>query len=455
MSQEIMHIVANSVDILDVKKENYGENINALTFNQLFEINELKVQSQEKDTVIRKLKERIKSLSGKDNVEIIKKDIYEIETINIELEHRTNVVNTVVSKPNATIAPGMFKINIEPISPRLKNIKDAHEVYIEKTTNTLCGFVERARTQYPSKPLLESACMFTKHVQELISRPPHSNQKNKVEDHPWKVKSSLNKRNSVYEPISNALVKHSVRNAKFESICAICNKCLFDANHGMCLIDFVNDVNVVQIVLWYLDSRCSKHMTGNHSQLMNFVSKFLGTVRFGNDQVAKIMGYGDYQQGNVIISRVYYVEGLRHNLFFVGQFCDADLEVAFRKNTCFIRNLEDISVSSSNHKLSKTKSWLWHRRLSHLNFGTLNKLAKDGLARGIPKLKFHKDRLCSACALGKSKNLLINPKLRTLTKRNYIFCIWIFVARCVWRALTGKIYLGNCSDERILSIYFA
>ncbi|GKF13957.1 hypothetical protein Tco_0055419, partial [Tanacetum coccineum] len=76
-----------------------------------------------------------------------------------------------------------------------------------------------------------------------ITRPPHSNQKNKVEDHSRKVKSSLNKTNSISEPISNALVKHSVRNAKFESICAICNKCLFDTNHDMCLIDFVNDVN--------------------------------------------------------------------------------------------------------------------------------------------------------------------------------------------------------------------
>ncbi|GKB00158.1 hypothetical protein Tco_0828151 [Tanacetum coccineum] len=77
-----------------------------------------------------------------------------------------------------------------------------------------------------------------------ITRPPSSNQKNKVEDHSRKVKSSLNKMNSVSEPVSNALVKHSVRNAKFESICAICNKCLFDANHDMCIIDYVNDVNV-------------------------------------------------------------------------------------------------------------------------------------------------------------------------------------------------------------------
>ncbi|GJZ42965.1 hypothetical protein Tco_0590220, partial [Tanacetum coccineum] len=280
-----------------------------------------------KDTINRKLKESIKSLTGKDSLENVKKDIDEIETINIELEHNLNaqlqekvfvitalknelrklkgknVVNTVVSKPNATLAPGMFKLDIEPISPRLKNNRDAHEVYIEKTieyADTLRGFVERVRLQDPSEPLLESACMFTKHVQELlvyasktclnspkpseklvavtpinkdkrplltstgvklttsasgskpsgntknnrITRPPRSNQKNKVEDHPRKIKSSLNKMNSVSEPISNALVKHYVKNSKFESICTICNKCLFDANHDTCLVDFVNDVNV-------------------------------------------------------------------------------------------------------------------------------------------------------------------------------------------------------------------
>ncbi|GKC77934.1 hypothetical protein Tco_1128708 [Tanacetum coccineum] len=67
-------------------------------------------------------------------------------------------------------------------------------------------------------------------------------------------------------------------------------------------------------------------MTGDRSQLTNFVHKFLGTVKFDNDQIAKIMGYGDYQIGNITILRVYYVEGLGHNLFSIGQFCDSDLE---------------------------------------------------------------------------------------------------------------------------------
>ncbi|GJU06042.1 hypothetical protein Tco_1122472 [Tanacetum coccineum] len=99
-----------------------------------------------------------------------------------------------------------------------------------------------------------------------------------------------------------------------------------------------NNTPVVQIVLWYLDSGCSKHMTGDRSRLRNFVKKFIGTVRFENDHFGAIIGYRDYVIGDSVISRVYYVEGLGHNLFSVGQFCDFDLEVAFRKHTCFVRD---------------------------------------------------------------------------------------------------------------------
>ncbi|GJS10704.1 retrovirus-related pol polyprotein from transposon TNT 1-94 [Tanacetum coccineum] len=168
------------------------------------------------------------------------------------------------------------------------------------------------------------------------------------------------------------------------------------------------------------------------SSSLNGCSKFLGTVKFENDQVVKIMGYGDYQIGNVTISRVYYIEGLGHNLFSVGQFCDSNLEVAFRQHTCFIRNLEGVDLLTGSRgdnlytlslgnmmasspicllsKASKTKPWLWHRRLSHLNFGAINHLARHGLVRGLPKLKFEKDHLCSACALGKSSKKPHKPK---------------------------------------------
>ncbi|GJT99645.1 retrovirus-related pol polyprotein from transposon TNT 1-94 [Tanacetum coccineum] len=196
------------------------------------------------------------------------------------------------------------------------------------------------------------------------------------------------------------------------------SKCMLNTEcHPFNLHDF--GFEIIEIVLWYLDFGCSKHMTGHHDKLINFVSKYIETVRFGNDLFAAIMGYEDLQMGNILISRVYYVEGLGHNLFFVGQFCDSDLEVAFRKHTCFVQNLEGVDLLSGSRgsnlytismadimksspicllsKASKKKSWLWHRRLSHLNFRTINQLAKQGLVKGLPKLKYTKDHLCLAC----------------------------------------------------------
>ncbi|GJV38617.1 retrovirus-related pol polyprotein from transposon TNT 1-94 [Tanacetum coccineum] len=152
--------------------------------------------------------------------------------------------------------------------------------------------------------------------------------------------------------------------------------------------------------------------------------KFLGTVHFGNDDFAVIASYGDVVIGSMTIKKVYYVEGLGHNLFRVGQFCDKGLEVAFRKSTCFVRTedgvdlltsdrslnlyiiaLNDIASSSSAcllAKASSSQSWLWHQHLPHLNFVTINNLVKNNLVRGLPKMKFEKDHLCSACEQGKT-----------------------------------------------------
>nr|GEV95394.1 hypothetical protein [Tanacetum cinerariifolium] len=131
-------------------------------------------------------------------------------------------------------------------------------------------------------------------------------------------------------------------------------------------------------------------------------SKFVyGTVRFGNDHVAVILGFSDLQWRNILITKVYFVEGLGHNLFSVGQFCDTDLEVTLRRNTCFVRNLEGVDLLKGNHTTNlyninlhemasaspiclmacatSTKSWLWHQCLSHLNFDIINDLAKNDL----------------------------------------------------------------------------
>nr|GEX74546.1 retrovirus-related Pol polyprotein from transposon TNT 1-94 [Tanacetum cinerariifolium] len=240
---------------------------------------------------------------------------------------------------------------------------------------------------------------------------------------------------NVFNQMKPAVEQHCVEKNKFQDKMKDVlkeNEQILEQAISTDIVNIVVNANVVQIVLWYLDSGCSKHMTGDLSQLINFVQKFLGTVKFENDHVANIMGYGDYKIGNVTISRVYFVEGLGHNLFFVGQFCDSDLEVAFRQHTCLIHNLNGVDLLTGSRgnnlytlsltdmmaslpicllsKASKTKSWLWHRRLSHLNFGAINHLARQGLVRGLPKLKFEKDHLCSACAMGKSKKKSYKPK---------------------------------------------
>nr|GEY87370.1 hypothetical protein [Tanacetum cinerariifolium] len=229
------------------------------------------------------------------------------------------------------------------------------------------------------------------------------------------------------------------RTLNANAVCATCNKCLVDSNHFACVTKMLNDVNartkkptvvpistrkpkgqannliatphkkkIVQLILLIFDSGCTKHMTGNLKLLCNFVENFLGTVHFGNDQFALILGYGDLVQGNVTINKVYYVKGLNHYLFLVGQFCDADLEVAFRKSTCFVRDLKGNDLLTGNHesdlytislqgstssiplclmaKASPTQAWLWHQRLSHLNFDYINLLSKKDIVIGLPKL---------------------------------------------------------------------
>ncbi|GJY07443.1 retrovirus-related pol polyprotein from transposon TNT 1-94 [Tanacetum coccineum] len=412
-----------------------------------------------------------------------------------------NVVNTVVSKPNATIAPRMFKLNIELISPRLKNNRDAHEVYIENTieyTDTLCEFIKRARTQHPSKPLLESACMLTKHVQELtkefdllnlshhqknipkqtdslktkdsnkplltstgvkpttnasgskpsgntknnrITRPPHSNQKNKVEDHSKKFKSSLNKTNSVFESISNALVKHSVKNAKFESIYAIYNKCMFDANHDMYLIDFVKDWKLTGRCFTIVDNSCplTRITPKKILHLKETTSKSVETPK----QQIKVYSCPDYS----LVSGLWMFKTYDRKPLLAHELCSRDTNLY----TISLDDMLKTSLICLLSKASKTKSWLWHRRLSiwlsHLNFGTLNKLAKDGLARGIPKLKFQKDHLCSACALGKSKKSSHQPKAEDTNQEKLYLLHMDLCGPMRVESINGKKYILVIVDD--------
>nr|GEU36139.1 integrase, catalytic region, zinc finger, CCHC-type, peptidase aspartic, catalytic [Tanacetum cinerariifolium] len=573
---------------LEKQRNNSFSQESALTFAELFEINDLKAQSQAKDTVILKLKERHKSLSGNVQEGKIKRELEEIETINIELDHRVTKLVTenehlkqtykqllhekvlVIAAPKETLSkhkgkaianeavtlhpidPELLKIDVAPLAPKLRNNRTTHTDYLRHTqeeTATLREIVESKRLLNLLNTSLDYACKYTKRIQELliilqqtfpcindlgtklmavtlknnnqqirltkhipssgntsvkttystnivsntlvlsstrvnllssasgsqpqgntqndrIQRTPRKAKKNKLEDHPRTVRPSLNKKKSVVDNKVISSVTNSKSNVNSNQKCATCrtftlvrNVCPLTRIATTAIVPLrepipiesstdkpvvtlvysrkskaakkkvpvskskINKSLVVQIVLWYLDSGCSKHMTGDRSQFINFVQKFLGTVKFKNDHVVKIMGYGDYKIRNVTILRVYFVEGLGHNLFFVGQFCDSDMEA------------------------SKTKSWLWHHHLSHLNFGAINHLARQGLVRGLPKLKFKKDHLCSVCAMGKSTKKSHKPKFEDTNQEKLYLLHMDLCGPMHIESVNGKKYIFVIVDD--------
>ncbi|GJT45092.1 retrovirus-related pol polyprotein from transposon TNT 1-94 [Tanacetum coccineum] len=386
------------------------------------EISDLNVSLQEKGLVITALKNELRKLKGKDLAD-----------------------NVVTKHP---IALEMLKVDVEPIAPKLLNNRTAHSYYLKHTQEQdtiLREVVEQGKSQNPLNNPLDSAYKYTKQIQELLiiirvkpstgasgSQPSYNTKKDKIQQTP-----------------RTANVQHSKLNANSEILCVKCNGWMLSDNHDLCVLNFINDVNaraksksVVQIVFWYLDSGCSKHITGDHSQLSNFVNKFLETVKFRNDHVAKILGW---------------------------QFCDLNLEVAFRQHTYFIRNLEGVDLLTGSRgnnlytlslgdimasspicllsKASKTKSWLCHRRLSHLNFGAINHLARHSLVRGLLKLKFEKDHLCSACAIGKSKKKPYKPNSEDTNKEKLYLLHMDLCGPMRVASVNGKKYILFIVDD--------
>ncbi|GJV82182.1 hypothetical protein Tco_1518052 [Tanacetum coccineum] len=238
--------------------------------------------------------------------------------------------------------------------------------------------VEQAKSLNPLDSASYSACKYVKLIQELLGY---------VRDTCPDIHKPSEKLGVIRS--TKSIGSKSIDNTKNDRILS-----MFDARHELCFLELVSDMNAssksksvkkakkkeewkptgkVFTKIGYnwrptgrtftLDgnalSNClcgmwtrmnQQPLVGDRSQLTNFVHKFLGTVKFGNDQIAKIMGYGDYQIGNITISRVYYMEGLGHNLFSFGQLCDSDLEVAFRKHTCFVRHSEGVDLLSGSQE---------------------------------------------------------------------------------------------------------
>nr|GFA36422.1 hypothetical protein [Tanacetum cinerariifolium] len=184
----------------------------------------------------------------------------------------------------------------------------------------------------------------------------------------------------------------------------VCNDAMnVSCNSRMCdLLDDNNffmfdDESIVQICLWIIDSGCSKHMTGNRALLTNFVEKFLGTVRFGNNDFAVIAGYGDVVIGSMTI----------------------------KKSTCFVRNEEGVDLLTGD-------------RSSNLYTIALNEVASNS-STCLPKMKFEKDHLCSACEQGKihrkhhmdlcgpmSVASIYGKRYVLVVVDDYSWCTWVF-----------------------------
>ncbi|GJU53420.1 integrase, catalytic region, zinc finger, CCHC-type containing protein [Tanacetum coccineum] len=329
-------------------------------FNSVFVIGQMKASLQGKDNVIQRLKMQISQL--KETRSELDQTI-DFRARDFQISQLTEKV-----KPNV-LAPGKYAIDVEPIPPRNRNNREVHLVYLrhlKESVDTLREIVEEAKVERPLDRSLAFACRYTKHSQELLDYvfgtcPKVFNQQDKkhantprkkqvtFEDQIATSSSTTHKhveplhtqKSNVPVPPSTGvnsctdasgsqprsiLKKHRIPPAKSDSLKKV-------EDHSRTIRPSLKTTNrvdssisskrtVVQIILWYLDSGCSKHMTGDRSRLMNFVKKFIGIIRFGNDHFGAIMGYEDY----VI-----------------------DLEVAFRKHSCYVRDTDGVELLKGSH----------------------------------------------------------------------------------------------------------
>ncbi|GJR56364.1 retrovirus-related pol polyprotein from transposon TNT 1-94 [Tanacetum coccineum] len=439
-------------------KEQYDDLINQVNLNSV-EISYFNASLQEKVLEITTLKDDLRKLKGK------------------------ALVDNVVTKH--TIDPEMLKIDVEPITPKLLNKKTAHSAYIKHTqeeATVLRDLVEHVKSKYLLDQSLELACRSKtstsasgsqaqdKTKKDKIRQTPSSTQKNKVEAHPRKVKSSLKNKDCVVQPKGTAHVQHSKLNANSELKCVKCNGCMLSDNHDLCVLDFINNVNArkqsksvkksskrkvwkptgkVFTNIRYIWRPTGRTFTivGNACPLTRITTttevplrkpttlenetpkpvvtlvysrkprKSQNNVPVSKSKVLKSVSTNKKepsQSWGSIVSDVpssslddCRLEMLRSQGFTTWK----DLDITYSSlDNSVIRTLKLLFVNTPASYASKTKSWLWHRCLSHLNFGTINHLARHGLVRGLPKIKFEKDHLCSACAMGKSKKKPYKPK---------------------------------------------
>nr|GEW66684.1 integrase, catalytic region, zinc finger, CCHC-type, peptidase aspartic, catalytic [Tanacetum cinerariifolium] len=230
------------------------------------------------------------------------------------------------------ISPGMFKLSVsQSVSPNSvkKTSCASNSVESELKGKRRKRTSSKQHDKQVNKDVLRANKSFV-HFLDLDTL--SSVRKPKPSGVMWMRKGSSNTVKADLFSVNHSNLNKNVKRYSRKNLMA-CNKSdtrsAFDCNNArntLCnarlyascdVTDLFVFYDIVQICLWIIDSGCSKHMTGNRALLTNFVEKFLRTVRFGNNDFAVIVGYGDVVIGSMMIKKVYYVEGLGHNLFNV------------------------------------------------------------------------------------------------------------------------------------------
>ncbi|GJU33442.1 retrovirus-related pol polyprotein from transposon TNT 1-94 [Tanacetum coccineum] len=291
-----------------------------------------------------------------------------------------------------TINPEMLKIDVEYLNHRLLNNRSVHSDYLKHTQEEaaiLREIVEHGKLKkYLLNESLDSALKLSTSAsgsqpsgntkKDKIQRTPSSTQKNKVETHPMTVKSRLRNKNCFVEPKGNANVQHFKLNVNSEPLCVKPTGRTFSLVGNACPLTRITTTTKVPL--------------RKSTALESDTPKPVITLVYSRKPKKS--------KTNVPVSKPKNIKSLFANKKELS-------------NNLYTLSPGDMMVSSLIcllSKASKTKSWLWYRRLSHLNFGVINHLARHGLVRGLLKLKFEKDHLCSACAMGKSKKKPYKPK---------------------------------------------
>nr|GEW05421.1 hypothetical protein [Tanacetum cinerariifolium] len=334
--REISHLKTTYKNLFDSIKSNRAH---AKLHNLIYENAQLRAR------VFENTSESMSNTSGMSVTPYVDKPKLSVVTPQRSFMHRSRhtLVDLVPNKRSSA------SIRTNPITNSQRHVIVKQNVSSNTINASSTGLVHTARTRRPqpkgnTRNARVPSASTSSEVKKNIT----------VEDHRKTLLLSKNQKTMSSE-CNN--IKLAIRNDKSKIICDTCKQCSVTANHDACLPSSMNALNsranklCANVPLSANQRRHrTQHMTRNIKLLINFVWKFLGTVRFGNNHIAAILGYGDLKWGNITITRVYFVKGLGHNLFSAGQFCDADKEVAFRRNTCFIIDLGCVDLLKGKSK---------------------------------------------------------------------------------------------------------